>query len=50
MGKGLLWRGPGNIHGFVLGGNSYQQGWATAQTPNEAPVSNINFNYVEPHF
>ncbi len=28
-----LWRGPGSIHGFILDGKSYRQGWATAQTP-----------------
>ncbi len=29
-----LWRGPSNIHGFVLDEKSYRQGWATAaQTP-----------------
>ncbi len=28
----LLWRGPGNINGFVLDGKSYRQGQATAHT------------------
>ncbi len=27
-----LWRGPGNIHGFILEGKSYRQEQATAQT------------------
>ncbi len=31
----------GNIHGFVLGGKSNRQGWATAQTPNEPTVSDL---------
>ncbi len=46
-----LWRGPGNIHGFILDGKSYRQGWATAQTPNE-PEERQSYYYrvrwVEP--
>ncbi len=30
-----LWRGSGNIHGFALGGQTYQHGWVTAQTLND---------------
>ncbi len=30
---------PGNIHGFVLDGKSYRQGWVTAQTPTVPAVS-----------
>ncbi len=40
-------REPGNIHVFVLGGKSYQQGWATAQTPHGPAVS---FTYVQPRY
>ncbi len=36
-----LWRGPGNIHNFVLDGKSYRQEWPTAQTPNELAVSGV---------
>ncbi len=36
-----LWRGPGNIHGFVLGGKSYRQGLATTQTPTVTAVSGV---------
>ncbi len=39
--------GPGNIHGFVLGGKSYQQGWTTAQTPHGPAAS---FMHVEPRY
>ncbi len=35
------WRGPGNIHGFILDGNSYRQGLATAQTPGMSAVSGV---------
>ncbi len=41
-----LWRGPANIHGFVLGGRSYRQGWATAQTLTEP----VNLVCVQPHY
>ncbi len=34
-----LWRGPGDIHGFVLDGKSYQQGKATDQTTTMSAVS-----------
>ncbi len=37
-GSATGWCGPGNIRGFVLGGNSYQKGWATIQTPFEPAV------------
>ncbi len=30
-----LWRGPGNINGFIVDGKFYRQGQATAQTPTE---------------
>ncbi len=36
-----LWRGPGNVHGFVLDGKSYRQGEATAQTPTVTAVSGV---------
>ncbi len=36
-----LWRGPGNIHGFILGGKSYRQGQATAQRTIEPAVSGV---------
>ncbi len=36
-----LWRGPGNMHGFVLDGKSYRQGKATAQTPTVTAVSGV---------
>ncbi len=36
-----LWRGPGNIHGFVLDGRSYRQGEAAAQTPTVTGVSGV---------
>ncbi len=36
-----LWCGLGNIHGFVLDGKPYRQGWATAQTINEPAVSDM---------
>ncbi len=36
-----LWRGPGNIHGFVLDGKSYRQGLASAQTPTVTAVSGV---------
>ncbi len=29
-----LWRGPSNIHGFLLDGEHYQQGWVH-QTRND---------------
>ncbi len=35
------WRGPDNIHGFVLDGKSYRQGWATAQTLNASAVLGV---------
>ncbi len=34
-----MWRRPGNIHDFVLGGKSNRQGWATAQITNKTGVS-----------
>ncbi len=34
-----LWRGPVNIHGFVLDGKYYRQEWATSQTPSVPAVS-----------
>ncbi len=37
----LLWRGTGNIHGFVLDGKSYPSGLVSAQTPNETVVSGV---------
>ncbi len=40
-----LWRGPGNIHGFVLDGKSYGQGWATAQK-----INNVDLMRVQPHY
>ncbi len=40
-----LWRGPGNIHDFVLNGKSYRQGWATAQTEE----NNVDLMLVQPH-
>ncbi len=36
-----MWRGPGNIHGFILDGKSYRQGWATVQTLNERAFSSV---------
>ncbi len=36
----LLW-GPGNIHGFVLGGKSYRPELAIAQTLTVAAVSGV---------
>ncbi len=36
-----LWRGPGNIHGFVLDGKSYRQEQVTAQTPTVTAVSGV---------
>ncbi len=36
-----LWRGPGNIHGFILDGKSYRQGQATSQTPTVTAVSGV---------
>ncbi len=36
-----LWRGLGNIHGFVLDRTSYRPGLATAQTPNALAVSGV---------
>ncbi len=34
-----LWRGPGNIHGFIL--NGYPTKLATAQTPTVTAVSGV---------
>ncbi len=50
-----LWRGTGSIHGFVLGGKSYQQGWATAQAPNYVhrfwcEESNVDLTHMQPHY
>ncbi len=36
-----LWRGPGDIHGFVLDGQSYRPEWATAQTLTEPAISGV---------
>ncbi len=36
-----LWRGPGNIHGFVLDGKSYPQRQSTAQAPTVTTVSGV---------
>ncbi len=36
-----LWRGLGNIHGFVLDVKSYRQGKATAQTPTVTAVFGV---------
>ncbi len=36
-----LWRGPGNTHGFLLDGESYRLGQATAQTLTEPAVSGV---------
>ncbi len=36
-----LWRGPGNIHGFILDGKSYRLGWATAKTTTVPTVSRM---------
>ncbi len=36
-----LWRGPGNIHGFVLDGKSYRQGRSTPQAPIEPAVADV---------
>ncbi len=38
---GPLWRGPGNIHGFVLDGKYNRQGKAIAQTPTVTTVSGV---------
>ncbi len=34
-----LWRGPGNIHGFILDGKSYRREWVTTQMTIETTVS-----------
>ncbi len=52
---GLLWRGPGNIHGFVLDGKSYRQGLTTAQTPISVrryrrDDNNVDLIRVQPHY
>ncbi len=39
MAMSPLWRGLGNANGFLLDGTSNQQGYTTAQTPNEPAVS-----------
>ncbi len=36
-----LWCGPGNVHVFLLGGQSYRSKWATAQTPTAPAVSYV---------
>ncbi len=36
-----LWRGPDNIHGFILHRQSYRQGRATAQAPTVSAVSGV---------
>ncbi len=36
-----LWRGPGNVHDFILDGKSYRQGYATAQTPTVPAASGL---------
>ncbi len=36
-----LWRGPSNIHGFILDGKSYQQGKTTDQTQNVPAFSGV---------
>ncbi len=36
-----LWRGPGNILGFILDGKSYRQGKATAQTTTLPTISSV---------
>ncbi len=43
-----LWRGPGNIHGFILDEKSYRQGQATAQTPTDD--NSVDFTHVQPLF
>ncbi len=45
-----LWRGPRNIHGFILDGKSYRQGSATVQTPTATAVSAVDFTHVQPHY
>ncbi len=39
-----LWHGPGNIHGFVLDGQAYGQGYAVAQTPTVPTVSGVRIS------
>ncbi len=34
-----LWRGPGNIHGFVLAGKSYRQEQVTVPTVSEVRLT-----------
>ncbi len=41
-----LWCGPGNVHGCVLGGRSYRQGWANDQKPNEP----VGFTCAQSHY
>ncbi len=49
-----LCREAGNIHGFVLDGKSYRQGWATSQNAKYVPRfrcedNNIDLMRVRPH-
>ncbi len=37
----LLWCGPGNNHGFALGGNTCRSRWATAQTHYAPALSGV---------
>ncbi len=49
-----MWREPGNIHGFVLGGTFHRKGWVTTQTPIATTVSgevnDVNYFHVQPHY
>ncbi len=36
-----LWCGQGNMHGFIMDGKPYQQGYAIAQTPTVPAVSGV---------
>ncbi len=44
-----LWRGTGNIHGFILDGKAYRQGKATAQTPTVPAVSGVRITTLLLH-
>ncbi len=41
-----LWRGPNNIHRFLLDEQSYLSGWATAQTPSGTAVNVVAVIYA----
>ncbi len=50
-----LWRGPGNIHGFVLDGKSYRQGKGYCLNTNNdrrfrCEDNTVAFTNVQPHY